>query len=85
MGSIMLRLNPNDIEVLTPLVAEKGLEMPNLKISIYKNRRGRYNHILLWCKADLGICRIDPIFATDYSYEIIPMDNYQINVSQRNE
>ena len=85
MGSIMLRLNPNDTEVLTPLVAEKGLEMPNLKISIYKNRRGRYNHILLWCKADLGICRIDPIFATDYSYEIIPMDNYQINVTARVE
>ena len=49
MGSIMLRLNDSDIEMIKPLAAEKGIEMPNLKISIYKNRRGRYNHILLWC------------------------------------
>ena len=83
MGSIMLRLNDNDREVLTQLCKDKGLEMPNLKISIYKNRRGRYNHILLWCNADLGICRINPIFATDYTYELIDMEDYKINVVSR--
>ena len=57
--------------------------MPNLKISIYKNRRGRYNHILLWCKAELGICRINPLFATAYNYELIDMEDYKINVIER--
>ena len=84
MGSIMLRLNDNDREMLTQLCKDKGLEMPNLKISIYKNRRGRYNHLLLWCNADLGICRINPIFATDYTYQLIDMEDYKINVSERN-
>lgn len=84
MGSIMLRLNDNDREMLIQLCKDKGLEMPNLKISIYKNRRGRYNHILLWCNADLGICRINPIFATDYTYQLIDMEDYKINVSERN-
>ena len=84
MGSIMLRLNDNDREMLTQLCKDKGLEMPNLKISIYKNRRGRYNHIFLWCNADLGICRINPIFATDYTYQLIDMEDYKINVSERN-
>ena len=84
MGSIMLRLNDNDREMLTQLCKDKGLEIPNLKISIYKNRRGRYNHILLWCNADLGICRINPIFATDYTYQLIDMEDYKINVSERN-
>ena len=83
MGSIMLRLNENDNEVIEKLVKEKGLKTPNLKISIYKNRRGRYNHILLWCEADLGICRINPLFATDYSYQLIDIENYQINVVPR--
>ena len=83
MGSIMLRLNDNDNEVIGNLVKSKGLEMPNIKISIYKNRRGRYNHILLWCKADLGICRIDPIFATDYGYQLVEMEDYKINVTER--
>ena len=85
MGSIMLRLNDSDIEMIKPLAAEKGIEMPNLKISIYKNRRGRYNHILLWCNADLGTCRINPLFATDYGYNIIEMENYKINITPRKE
>lgn len=80
-GSIMLQLTDGDREVLTKLTAERGIEMPNLKISIYKNRRGRYNHILLWCNAELGICRINPLFATTYQYEIIEMEDYVINVS----
>lgn len=85
MGSIMLRLNESDIEMIKPLAAERGIEMPNLKISIYKNRRGRYNHILLWCNADLGTCRINPLFATDYGYNIIEMENYKINITPRKE
>lgn len=84
-GSIMLNLNESDKDIINKISAEKGLELPNLKISIYKNRRGRYNHILLWCKADLGICRINPLFATDYSYQLIEMENYKINVIPRNE
>ena len=85
MGSIMLRLNDADTEAISDIVQKLGIEMPNLKISIYKNRRGRYNHILLWCKADLGICRIEPLFATAYNYELIEMERYKINVSQRDE
>ena len=83
MGSIMLRLNENDHEIIDQICQERGYEIPNLKISIYKNRRGRYNHILLWCNADLGICRINPIFATDYTYQIVEMENYQINVMEK--
>ena len=82
-GSIMLRLNEADQEAIGELVKAKGWEMPNLKISVYKNRRGRYNHLLLWCNADLSICRINPIFATTYTYELIEMENYQITVSER--
>ena len=81
----MLRLNESDNETIGQLTREKGLEMPNLKISVYKNRRGRYNHILIWCKADLGICRIEPIFATDYTYQLIEMEQYKINVTERKE
>ena len=82
----MLQLNDSDREIISKLTAEKGIEMPNLKISIYKNRRGRYNHILLWCKAELGICRINPLFATAYNYELIEMEDYKINiVSKENQ
>lgn len=56
--------------------------MPNIKMSIYKNRRGRYKGIYLWCKADLGCCRIKPLFATDYSYEMINIDDVRIKVEE---
>ena len=79
-GSIMLQLNQQDHDYLDELVKEKGFEPPNLKISIYKNRRGKYNHILLWCKANLGICRIEPLFATDYNYELIDIEELKISV-----
>ena len=49
-------------------------------MSIYKNRRGRYKGIYLWCKADLGTCRVKPMFATTFGYEILKIDNLQIKV-----
>ena len=51
-------------------------------MSVYKNRRGRYKGIYLWCKADLGSCRINPMFATDYSYELIQMTDIQIKLKE---
>ena len=56
--------------------------MPNIKLSVYKNRRGRYRGIYLWCKADLGCCRVQPMFCTDYSYELIPMEDVKIEVKE---
>lgn len=49
--------------------------MPTVKIAIYKNRRGQYKDILLWCNANRGICRIDPVFVTNYNYEIINIED----------
>ncbi|MBP3801417.1 MAG: hypothetical protein J6I85_05305 [Clostridia bacterium] len=51
-------------------------------MSIYKNRRGRYKGVILWCKADLGCCRIQPMFATTYDYEMIEINNTKIMVEE---
>jgi hypothetical protein len=77
-GSILLRVEDDDIEGLQRILANNAFEKPDLKMSIYKNRRGRYKGIYLWCKADLGTCRIKPMFATTYNYEIIQIDNLKI-------
>jgi hypothetical protein len=47
-------------------------------LSVYKNRRGRYKGIILWCKANLGTCRVKPMFATTYDYEILSMEDIKI-------
>ena len=75
---ILLSVTNEDMENLEPILTNTGFKKPNLKISIYKNRRGRYKSIYLWCNADLGTCRINPIFATTWSYELIQINNYKI-------
>lgn len=79
-GCIMLRLTEGDKEVIDKICKDSGFQMPNLKISIYKNRRGKYNHVLVWCYADLSICRINPLFVTEYDYSLLELEDYQINV-----
>lgn len=82
MGSILLGVKSSDIEALQTVLASNAFETPNLKLSIYKNRRGKYKGIMLWCKADLGICRVKPMFATTYDYELIPMDDLKITTEE---
>jgi len=62
---------------------KNGYEEPVLKISVYKNRRGQYKDILMWCKADLGTCRIEPMFITDYQYKLMDVPDLQIKVNPK--
>ena len=84
-GMIMLQASQDDRETLKNIVNSMGIEMPDIKISIYKNRRGRYKDILLWCKSNRGICRIDPIFVTNYNYELIDIEDLKIKVTPKIE
>ena len=70
LGMIMLQTSQEDKEALKDVVHRGGFEMPEIKVSVYKNRRGQYKDILLWCKSDRGTCRIEPIFATNYQYQL---------------
>lgn len=79
-ASILLPVRADDLVKLEPILNSKVFDTPTIKISVYKNRRGRYKSIYLWCKADLGTCRIQPMFATTYGYELIEMDDIRITV-----
>ena len=81
----MLQVSQDDREALKNIVNSMGIEMPDIKISVYKNRRGRYKDILLWCKSDRGICRIDPIFVTNYNYELMNIEDLKIKVTPKIE
>ena len=79
-GAILMNVKDTDITALEPILSGGVFEQPTIKISVYKNRRGRHRAIYLWCKADLGCCRIKPMFATTYGYELIQIDDLKINV-----
>ena len=75
----MLPLNTQDIDCIQTILSNGGFPEPNMKISFYKNRRGKYKGIYLWCVANLGTCRIDPIFATTWDYRFIELENVVLN------
>ena len=81
-GSILLSVKEEDLEALSDILATNMFDKPTIKMSVYKNRRGRYKGIILWCKADLGCCRVNPMFATTYDYELIALDDIKITVEE---
>lgn len=81
-GSILLGVKEEDLEALETILASNVFDKPTIKMSIYKNRRGRYKGVILWCKADLGCCRIQPMFCTTYDYDIVSIDNIKIMVEE---
>lgn len=73
-GSILLDVTQEDREALENLIPQTPHQiMPNVKLSVYKNRRGSYNKMYLWMYADKGTCRFDGLFATDYDYNPIKL------------
>ena len=82
MGAILLGVKDDDLINLEPILASNSFETPTIKLSIYKNRRGRYKGVYLWCKADLGCCRIQPMFCTGYDYELKSIDDIRIRVEE---
>lgn len=78
LGMILLPVKTKDTEALEPILSSNTFDQPNLKMSIYKNRRGRYKGVYLWCKADLGTCRVKPMFATTWDYEIVSIEDLKI-------
>ena len=82
-GSILLSVRENDLVALEPIIARNPAGAGiNIKLSIYKNRRGRYKGVYLWCKADLGTCRIDPVFLTNYQYELQSIEDIKIEFKE---
>ena len=67
---------------LLRVISSNIFDKPTIKRSIYKNRRGRYKGVYLWCKADLDTCRIQPMFCTGYDYEMISIDDIRIKLEE---
>lgn len=43
------------------------------------------NKFFLWIVADKSTCRYDGVFATDYQYNLIPIEDLEINVKPGGE
>lgn len=83
VGLILLSVTDDDLIKLDEIFKANGnFQTPTLKLSVYKNRRGAYKGVYLWCTADLGTCRIQPQFCTDWHHKLINIENARIIVEE---
>lgn len=85
IGMHILDVTNEDLEKLEPILALNAFEVPKLKISVYKNRGNRWKSIFLWCRADLGTCRIEPQFCTTFNYDLVSIDDIRIKIQDEEE
>lgn len=83
-GAIMMEVTQEDLQSLEPIL-QQGAPVPDIKISIYKNRRGKYKGIFIWAVSDRGVCKIDGAFATKWNYELIKMNKLEVKVKPEKE
>lgn len=79
-GGIMLEATKEDKEKLKDMCEKNGLPLPNVKLSVYKNRANRWKGIYLWMKTQTGICRFDTLFVTDWNFNVMEMPLLKIEV-----
>jgi hypothetical protein len=68
---ILLEVTKEDIEKIGQFCKSNGIETPNVKMSIYKNRANEYKGVYLWMNADKGTCRFETAFLTDWRYNVL--------------
>ena len=79
VGMISLTVTKEDLEKIEPILqSNPNFQVPNIKISIYKNRRGAYKGCYLWCTADLGICRVHPQFCTSWRMDMMSIEDIKV-------
>lgn len=75
-----------EIELVQPLIDKVRVGMvrtdcvPNMVMTIYKNRGGRYKDVKIWFYVDLGTMEFIDLFVTNLNYEPINIDKTEIHM-----
>lgn len=79
IGEILLNVTKDDLQKLENILPDVGTKVPNVKMSVYKNRRGKYTNCFLWMYANKATARFDGLFLTDWNYELIEINELNIH------
>lgn len=72
-GMITVKLSevPDEQKEVEILCEKAGIEIPNVVVDIYKNRRGEHAGVKLFRYFDYGTCRVRDILLTTGNYKVI--------------
>lgn len=81
-----MEVTETDREKLAPICNQLGIDPTaiNVKMSLYKNRRGRWKGVYMWMIADRGICRFNTQFVTLWNYHLVE-DIYDVKIKVDSE
>lgn len=77
LGIILLPVSEADRLSIESIIARTQgfLPEPNLVFHVYKNRRGKLNHVRLFVYFDYSTCRTTDLFVTDNKYNLIDVES----------
>ena len=79
VGIISMRPTQREQDKLDAIIQNHfGLRMPDMGHWVYKVRRGRLTHIIIWSQIDLGTMDEKALFVTDFDFNLIDIDFTQI-------
>lgn len=81
-GGILLETTSDDREKLSVFCKKNNLQMPNVKMSVYKSRANKWKGIYLWMIAEKGVCSYKTYFVTDWAYNVIDLPLLKISVKE---
>ena len=79
VGVISMRPSRSEQDKLQVILQRKfNIPMPDIGHWVYKVRRGRLTHIIIWSKTNLGTMDEEALFVTDFDFNLIDIDFTQI-------
>ena len=79
VGIISMRPSRSEQDKLQVILQRKfNIPMPDIGHWVYKVRRGRLTHIIIWSKTNLGTMDEEALFVTDFDFNLIDIDFTQI-------
>lgn len=79
VGIISMRPSRSEQDKLESILQRKfNIPMPDIGHWVYKVRRGRLTHIIIWSKTNLGTMDEEALFVTDFDFNLIDIDFTQI-------
>lgn len=84
LGTIILPVSEADKLGIEQIIAKNQgfLPEPNLVYHVYKNRRGKLNHIRVFVYFDYSTCRTTDLFVTDNKYNLIDVDSTLVSFTK---
>lgn len=83
IGYIVSRPSTKELQKLEPILKKRlNKPTPNICLSVYKNRGGKYNKVKIWVYIDYNTMRVHDQFVTNYEYIQLPIEETYVGITE---